>query len=93
MLQLRGKPDLLLEPLGPQTCRDVRMENLESDRTVVTKILSEKDRREPATSELAVETILAAEYLREVVAYGQLMSPVAGNGRKSTPSKECDSAG
>ncbi len=71
MLQPRGEPDLLLESLRSQARRDFGMEDLEGDRPVVAQVLRQEYRGKAAASELALDAILAAEYVREIVAYGQ----------------------
>jgi hypothetical protein len=71
MLQPRGETDFLLESLRTQARGHFGMEHFERDGAVVTQVLREKDRRKRAASELALNPILAAEYVREVVAYGQ----------------------
>jgi hypothetical protein len=71
MLQPRRESDLLLESLRSQARRDFRMEDLEGDRPIVAQVLRQKDGGKAAASELALDTILAAEYVREIVAYRQ----------------------
>ena len=75
MLEPRGKANLLLESLGSQSRRDFRIENLQGDGTVVTEVLREEHCREPATSELALDTILAGECGREGFANRHQMPP------------------
>jgi hypothetical protein len=71
MLQSRREADLLLESLRPEARRDFRMKDLEGDGPIVAQVLREEHRGKAAASELALDTILVAEYVREIVAYGQ----------------------
>ena len=71
VLEPRGQADLLLESLGSQGRGDFRMEHLQGDGPLVTEVLREEDGRKPAASELALDTILAAECVREGVANRQ----------------------
>src|SRR4029453_7197602 len=88
MLKPCRKADLLLESLNSQGRADFRMENLEWDRPIVTEILGEKDRRKPAPSEFAFDTILTGQQTREGVANQQWMPPASGTNAVSLQRKE-----
>src|SRR5213592_424909 len=61
MLQAGGQHDLALEPLGAEYRRDLWMEQLERDRTVVLEIVGEIDRRYPAAPQLPIEAVVAGK--------------------------------
>lgn len=52
MLELGGEPDLLQEPLCSQPTRDLGMEDLQGDGSVVPQIPGEPDRGYPTPAEL-----------------------------------------
>jgi hypothetical protein len=56
MSQLRGHPDLAEEALA-QLGAELGMEDLESDRAVVPKVLREIDRRHTAPAQFAVHAV------------------------------------
>ncbi len=68
MLEARGETDFLLEAVGAQAERDLRMEELQRDRAIVAQIVREEDRGESAATELALEPVLCAERLRQRLA-------------------------
>ena len=61
MVEPGGEPDLPDEPLGAQRVRQLGMEDLQGDRTVVPEIAGEIDRGHAATAELALEHVAVAE--------------------------------
>ena len=52
-----GDPDLPNEPLHPQHLRELKMEHLQGDRTVVPKIAGEINCGHAASAELALEHV------------------------------------
>jgi hypothetical protein len=55
VVETRGEPDLPNEPFRAQHLRQLRMEDLESYRTVVPKIAGQVDGGHAAAAELALE--------------------------------------
>jgi hypothetical protein len=51
------------------------MQHLQRDVTVVAQVVGEKDRREAAAPELALDAILTAEYAGEDLTDGQRLPP------------------
>jgi hypothetical protein len=47
------------------------MEHLERDGPIVAQVLRQEYRRKRTAPELALDAVLAAEYVRQGVAYGQ----------------------
>jgi len=62
-----GEPDLPDEPLGAQRVRQLGMEDLQGDRTVVPEIAGEIDRGHAATAELALEHVAVTESVGELL--------------------------
>ena len=61
MLQPGGELDLALEAFRAERVSQVRMQDLERNRPVVTQILGEKDSGHAASPQLALESIRLAE--------------------------------
>jgi hypothetical protein len=61
VVETRGEPDLPDEPLGAEHLRQLGMEDLQSDWTVVAEIADEIDCGHPAAPELAVEAVAVAK--------------------------------
>lgn len=61
MLQVRRGLDLGEEALGAHHGRQLRLEYLEGDLTLVLQVAGEVDGRHPARAELALDPIAAAE--------------------------------
>ena len=61
MLQPGGELDLAEEAVRPQCGREVGMEDLERDRTVVPEVAGQKDRGHAPTAELALDRVPVAQ--------------------------------
>jgi len=83
VLQPRGEPDFPKEALPPQRRGQIRVEDLEGDKTVVLQVTGEIDRRHPAAAELALDRVAAGEGGLQVA---ELVGQAAIPGRGTTPS-------
>jgi hypothetical protein len=61
VVETRSQLDLPKEPLGAQRLRQLGMENLQGDRTVVPEIASEVDRSHAAAPELALDDVAVGQ--------------------------------
>ena len=78
-----GEPDFPKEALPPQRRGQIRVEDLEGDKTVVLQVTGEIDRRHPAAAELALDRVAAGEGGLQVA---ELVGQAAIPGRGTTPS-------
>ena len=61
MLEVGGGLDLGQETLGPYDCCQFRLEHLERDLPLVLEVIRQVDRRHPALTDLALDTVAALE--------------------------------
>ena len=61
MLESRSETDLSKEPLGPKLGRQLGMEDLERDGTIVPDVVGQVDHRHAAAAELTLERVAVAE--------------------------------
>ena len=66
MLQPRGEPDLLQEPLGAERLGELRVENLERHEPVVPEVVRQVDRGHPPAAELALDGVAIPECFDEL---------------------------
>ncbi len=71
MAQAGGDLDLALESLGADVGGEVRMENLDCDRTAVLSILRQVDGRHPPTPDLALEQVALGQGRLELIRLGR----------------------
>ena len=65
VLQARGDLDFPEETVGPDGERDLGIEQLDGDRPMVLEVLRQKDRRHPATAQLALDVISPSQRVPE----------------------------
>ena len=76
VLEPGDKLDLPEEPLGAERVRQLGMEHLERDGTVVLEVVSEADRGHPALAELALDNVAVGQSCLETTHdFGQVDSP------------------
>ena len=87
MLQRRGRPDLLHEPLGAEHGGELRLQHLDRDLAIVLQVLGEIDRRHAALAELALDAVAIGEgVLQRALMFGQRSPRGAGGAENVLPS-------
>jgi len=61
MLESGGELDLAQESVGAQARRELRVERLERDGTVVPEIVSQEDSRHAPATELALDAVAVSQ--------------------------------
>lgn len=74
MLQACGKFDLTFKPFRAERLRDLRVQHLERDRSIMAQVVSEIHDREPAAAELSVNAKSILQRPGEAVAIRQRYS-------------------
>jgi hypothetical protein len=92
MLEAGSVADLPLEALGPERRSELRVQDLERDRTVVLEVVSEVDGRHAAAPELPLESVAVTQSVgedgsrvRHEVVWGHRNLGVVGLGRQRAP--------
>ena len=81
-MESRSETDLSKEPLGPKLGRQLGMEDLERDGTIVPDVVGQVDHRHAAAAELALEHVAVAERVGQGGASrGRMRTSLTGNRR------------